>query len=68
MPDDDDDRPVKISFRLYNPSDYPIHHKFNQYMTCPLGNLTRGKGNRATPTGEVRTGDVPDELMRTAVG
>lgn len=60
------DKPTKISFQLYSPSAHPITHEYNQYMTCRLGNLTSGKGNRARPTGEVRSGEVPNELMRTA--
>ena len=56
---------AKISFQLHNPSIHPIKHVYNQYGKCKLGELTKGKAKGSKLTGEVRTGQVPDDLMQT---
>ena len=55
---------TKISFRLHDPNTFPITHEYNQYMRCPLRNLMKGKNRNARPTGEVRSGVLPDEFIR----
>ena len=55
---------AKISFQLHTPLVHPIKHVYNQYGKCKLGKLKKGKAEVSQLTGEVRTGEVPDELMQ----
>eukprot|EP00956_Cyclotella_meneghiniana_P005290 scaffold6625_cov21-Cyclotella_meneghiniana.AAC.2 len=55
---------AKISFRLHDPNIFPITHEYNQYMRCPLGSVTIGKNRNRRPTGEGRSGVLPDVFVR----
>jgi hypothetical protein len=59
-----DSTSARVTFQLHPPSKWPIDNVFNQERKCPLGNLTTGKGTRMRKTGEVRTGELPNELVR----
>ncbi|KAL7487002.1 hypothetical protein ACHAW6_015581 [Cyclotella cf. meneghiniana] len=63
-----DSTSARVTFQLHPPSKWPIDNVFNQERKCPLGNLTTGKGTRTRKTGEVRSGELPTELVRVDGG
>ena len=57
---------ARISFQLHDPKDWELRNVFNLYVKCPLGKVTVGK--RKVPTGEFRTGKLPQSLVRDDEG
>eukprot|EP00804_Cyclotella_cryptica_P001740 CCRYP_009092-RA/>CCRYP_009092-RA protein AED:0.09 eAED:0.09 QI:75/0.5/1/1/0.5/0.33/3/209/498 len=55
----DESTSTRVTFQLHAPTKRPIKHVFNLYMRCALGNLS---------TGEVRSGELPSELVRVEAG
>ena len=55
---------AKISFRLHDPNTFPITHEYNQYARCPLGSVMIGKNRNRRPTGEGRSGVLPDVFVK----
>jgi len=57
---------ARISFNLHDPKDWQLSNDFNLYVKCPLGEVTIGK--RKVPTGEYRSGKLPQSLVRDDEG
>ena len=57
---------ARISFQLHDPKDWELSNVFNLYVKCPLGKVTMGK--RKVPTGEYRSGKLPQSLVRDDEG